>query len=176
MQRYARYGPIDRYDPPPGAGMCISVFSLTMKRDKQGVLIGIPKSTRRWRTDWLYSKMKKPRPEIFEEWRLPSCYLREGEHPEHAARRIIREQLGIRRFKISPNPKIYSYHSRSDWYPGEKHWDLAFVYRVKIKQSNVPTKTSRKWWQELHFLRKGRELRSKNFGWNTDLMQDLKLT
>jgi ADP-ribose pyrophosphatase YjhB (NUDIX family) len=147
-----------------------------MKDNEQSVLIGIPKRTRRWRADWLYSKIKHIGPEIFEEWRLPSCYLREGEHPEDAVRRIVREQLGIRRFKISLNPKICSYYSRSDWYPGEKHWDLVFVYRVRFTQSNAPTKRSMKWWRELHFYRKGRELRSKNFGWNVDLMQDLKLT
>ncbi len=87
--------------------MCISVFALVTKNNEKDVLMGIPKKINRWRNDWLYAKGKSRGGEIFEEWRLPSCYLREGEHPENALGRIMGEQLGIRQFETSHAPRVF---------------------------------------------------------------------
>jgi ADP-ribose pyrophosphatase YjhB (NUDIX family) len=101
------------------------------------------------------------------QWRLPSAYLQEGEHPEDTVRRVLRDQLGLRKFVISP-PRVFSYTWPSDWYPGNNHWDLAFVYPVKVSESikELP------WWKELTFVGKG-QLEDADFGWNDDLMKDL---
>lgn len=171
--RYARYGPTDRYDGPPSAGLCISVFAVARRRGGDGVLVGVPKKTARWRRDWLYSK-EAPGPGIYAEWRLPSCYLKEGEHPEDALRRIMNEQLGIREFRVSSPARILSYYSPSDWYPGRRHWDLVVVYEAMVETQPAESVTAR-WWSALDFA-KGDELRSRKFGWNSDLMRDLKLT
>ncbi len=171
--KYARYGPMDRYDPPPGAGMCVSIFAIVNKKGSKNILIGIPKDHEKWRGDWLYSKVRRARPEIFEEWRLPSCYLREGENPEAALKRVMHGQLGIRTFKIK-GVKVLSYYSPSEWYPGQNHWDLALVYYLDSKTEPLK-KVSRKWWSELAFLKKGKELRAKDYGWNRELMADLDL-
>jgi ADP-ribose pyrophosphatase YjhB (NUDIX family) len=167
--KYARYGPVERYDVP-GAGMCLSVFAIIMNSRRQ-VLIGIPKKESRWQEDWLYSKTKE-NSEIFEQWRPPSCYLREGEHPEDALARVMRDELGAKEYQFEPNPKIVSYYSPSDWYPGQSHWDLAFVYRIKVGEGFQP---SMKWWRQLEFC-KLENLKEKDFGWNIDLMHDLQLT
>jgi hypothetical protein len=173
--RFARYGPLDHYEEAPAAGMCISVFAIVRRADKKGVLLGLPKQDARWITDRLsawknYSE--KELTEAYHQWRLPSSYLREGEHPEDALKRIVVDQVGISDYSVSKKgPRVFSYSVPSDWYPGNNHWDLAFVYDVKVKTKG---KEIPKWWQELEFVKK-KDFREKDFGWNSDFMCDLGL-
>jgi ADP-ribose pyrophosphatase YjhB (NUDIX family) len=174
--RFARYGPSDHYESPPPAGMCISVFAVVKRQGKKGVLFGLPRPDNRWPTDWLTSWRSYSEKELsksYQEWRLPSVYLAEGEHPDEALRRIMKEQIGIANFEMPKGgPRIYSYSAPSDWYPGNNHWDLVFVYDIKVRPKDV--KDVPRWWQELGFMKK-KEIRGKNFGWNEDLMRDLEL-
>ncbi len=168
MRRHARYGPTDRYLSPPATGMCISVFALIQRGPR--VLVGRPNSHERWTSDWLFSWLFYPKDELEEalqEARLPSSYLWEGEDPTAALRRIMLDQLWIKKYKASA-PKIFSYYSESDWYPGNRHWDLAIVYPVRILQSVKRPP----WWKELGFVAK-KSLRADDFGWNSDFAKDL---
>ncbi len=115
----------------------------------------------------MYSKEEVDK--IYKQTRLPSSYLIEGEHPEQALLRVMRDQLGIEEFSASA-PLVMSYNSPSDWYPGKSHWDLVFLYAVKTSAS--PKRSP--WWHELAFLSK-REFRRKDLGWNEDMMKDLGL-
>ena len=150
--------------------MCISVFAIA-KRDGK-VLMGIPREKRTWISKWIpnwgfYSKEDLDLE--FERWRLPSAYLLEGEHPDEAIGRVTKEQLGVKSFAIASS-RILSYTTPSDWYPGNNHWDLAFAYEVDLRGPirKLP------WWKELGFLGKS-QLQGEDFGWNDDLMRDLKL-
>jgi|HubBroStandDraft_6_1064221.scaffolds.fasta_scaffold1176146_1 hypothetical protein len=176
--KFARYGPSDHYEESPAAGMCISVFALVRRAGKKGVLIGQPKQDSRWASEWLGSWKNYSEKEIVEaynQWRLPSSYLREGEHPEESIRRIMTDQLEMSDYSISEKgPKIFSYNSPSDWYPGNNHWDFAIVYDVKVKGKDQ-TKETPKAWQEVLFAKKRKDFRHKDFGWNQDFMQDLGL-
>ena len=174
--RFARYGPTDHYEDAPAAGMCMSVFVLARRPGKKGVLIGLPKQDEKWITEWISawrSYTEKELSEAYEQWRLPSSYLREGEHPEEAVRRIMEDQIGIGDYSLSKKgPQVFSYNSPSDWYQGNNHWDLAFVYDVKVrkgaKELQVP-----KWWRELEFVKKKKDFLTKDYGWNDDFMRDL---
>jgi hypothetical protein len=167
LRKLARYGPLDRYNPPPHAGMCVSVFAVL--RSKDGVLVGMSKSGGRWDSEWLQSNRKDTDEpdEVRALWRLPSAYIREGEHPDVALGRVVKGQLGITKFQHS-SPRVFSYAEPSDWYPGNKHWDLAFAYEVKTTQK--PRKDPN--WKELSFLEVG-ELRKRNFGWNNDFVLEV---
>ncbi len=170
MQKHARYGPCDRYLPPPGAGMCISVFAVIKRGGK--VLVGVPKPHKRWKSEWvsgwlMYSDEELDK--IYGQTRLPSSYVYEGEHPDQALRRVMRDELRIERFS-APTDRIISYNSPSDWYPGNFHWDLVFVYNVRTSAS--PGKLP--WWRELVFLGRN-ELQKRDLGWNQDMMKDLGL-
>ncbi|MDA4122887.1 MAG: hypothetical protein OK456_06895 [Thaumarchaeota archaeon] len=168
MKKYARYGPPDRYPSPPAAGMCLSVFAL-VKRNKK-LLVGVPVQHNRWQSEWVpqfQSYSKEELAEVYSKTRLPSAYLLEGEHPKDSLSRVMRDQLGMERYSAS-SPRVVSYTSPSDWYPGNSHWDLAFLYEVKT--SEAPKKLP--WWQDLSFLGKA-ELRRRDFGWNQDMMKDL---
>jgi ADP-ribose pyrophosphatase YjhB (NUDIX family) len=150
--------------------MCISAFAVVKEGD--ACLLGVPRGRRNWIAEWVpawgaYSK--EDLKDAFKQWRLPSGYLREGEHPDDCLRRVVREQLGVRSFKAS-RPRVFSYSAPSDWYPGNEHWDLVFVYKVKLQG----TPKTLPWWRELRFV--GRLERGRaDFGWNEDMMRDLGL-
>jgi len=173
--RFARYGPTDHYEDAPAAGMCISVFAVVKRSGKKGILLGTPKPDEKWATEWISSWRSYTERELVEassQWRLPSSYLREGEHPEEAVRRIMEGELGIGDYSLSKKgPKIFSYNSPSDWYPGNTHWDLAIVYDVRVRGKGL--KDVPRWWQELEFVKKKKDFLSKDYGWNDDFMRDL---
>jgi len=120
--------------------------------------------------EWLFSWRVYPKDELKEALKgrmLPSTYLWEGEDPEAALRRIMIDQLQMRKYTAS-GPRILSYFSPSDWYPGNRHWDIPIVYSVRTSQP-VP---SLPWWRELRYMTKSR-LRASQFGWNADFVKDL---
>ena len=152
VRRHARYGPSDHYLSPPSAGMCLSVFALAERGSE--VLVGVPKRHERWTSEWLLGWHFYGEEELKEallEKRLPSTYLWEGEDPKAALQRIMNDQLRVSKFKAG-EPRVLSYYSPSDWYPGNNHWDLAIVYPVKVQQpvGRPP------WWRELGFVEKSR--------------------
>ena len=94
--KFARYGPADRYEAVPGTGMCISVFGLVRRQGKKGVLLGLPRQDARWISEWVSGWKnydEKELTESYSQWRLPSTYLMEGENPEDALRRVMADQL-----------------------------------------------------------------------------------
>ncbi len=150
--------------------MCLSVFAIVKRNGS--VLVGVPEWSKRWVEEWISSLAAYPeneRREAERHTRLPSTYIFEGEHPEAALKRIMNDQLGVKKFSTSP-PKVFSYNSPSDWYPGHDHWDLVFAYEVRISQE--PRKRSL--WRELTFAGK-RDVRKRDFGWNNDFVRDLGL-
>jgi hypothetical protein len=159
--------------------MCISVFGVVRRQGKKGVLLGLPKPDNRWASEWISAWKnyeEKELAESYRQWRLPSTYLMEGENPDDAIRRIMTDQLEIDGYSLSKNgPKFYSYNTPSEWYPGNNHWDLALVYEVKIKSKYQPAKNIPKWWQELYFVKKKKDFRDREYGWNDDFMRDLGL-
>ena len=181
--RFARYGPSDRYESPPPAGMCISVFAVVRSKGKKkkGVLLGLPRPDNRWPTEWITAWRTYPERDLsraYQQWRLPSVYLAEGEHPDEALGRIMRDQLQIQDYTVenSESPHVLSYWYPSDWYPGNNHWDLVFVYDVKVRAKDLPSKGDLPhWWQEISFAKKKKDFRDKDYGGNADLMVDLGL-
>ena len=168
VRRHARYGPTDHYLSPPIAGMCLSVFALVERGSE--VLVGVPKRHQRWTSEWLLAWHFYEEEELKEallEKRLPSTYLWEGEDPKRALCRIMNDQLHVRKFKAA-GPRVLSYYSPSDWYPGNSHWDIAMVYSVRVSEPvrKLP------WWKQLGFVERSK-LRARDFGWNSDFVKDL---
>ena len=95
---------------------------------------------------------------------------KEGEHPSKGLARILSQELGVKKFGFSPAPRVFSYYSRSSLYPNKHHWDLAFVYSVKLFE----TLKKKNCWEELCFTKMS-ELNTKSFGWNVELVRDLGL-
>lgn len=170
MARFVRYGPAPRYGMPE-AGFCASSFVIVRRGSK--VLAGVPKKHPRWTKEWAPNWLVYPKERAEEElraWRLPASYLYEGESPDAAAGRVLRDQLRLPPSDLA-RPACYAFYDRSSWYPGRRHYDLCFVYEVRGSPSNpVPP-----WWSRLEFLDLG-ELRKAEMGSAMgDLVRALRL-
>ncbi len=104
--RFARFGADKIVYPTPDAGLCLGSFLVIEKGGR--VLFG-----------------KALKPEFARgKWLLPASHLKYGEHPDEAAKRISKEQLGVE----AQNIKF-----RGLWSFAQLHWDLCFVYDVKLR-------------------------------------------
>ena len=147
MAKFVHYGPAPRYGLPE-AGFCVSSFALVQEGEK--ILVGIARDHPRWPEEWapnfdVYDE--EDRQEEFRLWRIPAAYLYEGEHPDAASERVMRDQLAIQDYKVTSSD-IYSFYDPSDWYPGHKHYDLCFVYRV---EASLPEETPA-WYEQLEMM------------------------
>lgn len=150
--------------------MCLSVFARVRAGGR--ALVGRPAPHARWdefMPSWKYHDAKGLKA-ILDGVVFPAVYMREGEDPRRALDRIMRNMLGVRRYRASERPLVYSATTPSGWYPGHRHWDLAFVYDVRAAK---PV-TRAPWWRELEWRAPG-ELRAKEFNWNEDLARWLKV-
>ena len=158
MAKFVRYGPAPRYGMPE-AGFCASSFVLV--RNGGTVLAGVARDHRKWRDQWQPNiNAYRPRDQEaeFRAWRLPAAYLYEGEHPDDAARRVLKDQLRVPPKKLE-RPAIYAFYDPSSWYPRARHYDLCFVYEV----SGSPPRELPTWWQRLEPVTP-RFLRSQELG------------
>ncbi|HVL87717.1 MAG TPA: hypothetical protein VM681_06915 [Candidatus Thermoplasmatota archaeon] len=136
LARYPR-GTALEYD----LGLC----AVAIARDAEGrVLAGRPNVAHpRWR-EWSGA----PLPESSGvRWRLPAAYVAEGEHPDHAAERVLNGQLLVENFRLLA-ARAWSLGGSRRPDRSREPWDLCFVFEVEI----VPRKALAPWWSELRFL------------------------
>lgn len=125
---FALFGP--DFGVPVG-GFCCSVFPLL--RREGDLLAGRMAPSDRWEEEWQPNMRyyEGDRYEaLFDGWRLPGTYLREGEHPEAAARRVWTDQLGLGEPPDLDRPQVLSTAAGSRRAPGARHWDLVFLHDV----------------------------------------------
>ena len=90
-------------------------------------------------------------------WLIPASHLKYGEKPEDAAKRVLVEQVGVPKSKLSL-VQIQSHLSQDPNDPEAAHWDICFVYGGKLRgKPQTP-----EWFSELRFV-KARELASEDF-------------
>lgn len=116
----------------PEGGFCASAFLVLRRGDR--LLAGSMAPSDRWAQEWqpnmaLYGGAR--REALFEGWRLPATYLREGEHPEAAAYRVWTDQLGLEADPDLPQPRVVSEAAASRSTPEARHWDLVFAYELE---------------------------------------------
>lgn len=170
MAKFVRYGPAPRYGQPEG-GFCASSFAIV--RSGRKVLLGMARAHQRWEEEWAPNFAIKTPEELDQEyrsWRFPASYLYEGESPDGCLERIMSGMLEVRRWSVARS-SVHAFYDPSSLFPGEKHYDLCFVYDVKLsKAPAVPP-----WFSRLEFL-DPRALRSDEFGSSMgDLAKALKL-
>lgn len=115
----------------PLGGFCLSVFVL-VERDG-GLLVGRMAPDDRWEQAWQPNMVHYEGDRydaLFDGLRLPSTYLREGEHPADAAARVWTDQLGLPGTPDLGSPGILSEAAPSRRAPEANHWDVAFLYAV----------------------------------------------
>jgi len=124
----------------PEGGMCISAFVIVSKKGEKGnVLMGRINPSANW--DHIGALDTKRAVRVSSGWMLPSSHLMLGETPEGAARRILREQLGIRNMKLQ-GPLPFA-----DTSGLENHWDIGIIF---LGESETTPKNPA--WRELSFV------------------------
>lgn len=124
----------------PEGGMCLSAFLvLSRKGHPNEVLVGRLRPDAPW--DHI-GALDPARAEANSKgWMLPSSHLILGEGPVEAARRIMREQLGLKDLPVH-GPLAFS-----EVYGSSNHWDLEFVFTGEIDTQPVHDA-----WRELAFV------------------------
>lgn len=118
----------------PLGGFCLSTFLLLEQDD--ALLVGrMDKAqaetwTRAWAPNLEYYDGER-RKRLFDGYRFPATYVREGEHPTQAAARVWRDQLDFGEPPSLGEPEIVSETGPSRRAPGAKHWDVLFVYTLE---------------------------------------------
>ncbi len=137
-----------RMNEVPEAGLCISAFVLLSKTGSPDeVVMGHVNPE----ADWNHiGALDHERAERHSKgWMLPSSHLLLEESPEDAARRILKEQLGVEAQQLT-KPEVFSeaYSSGKVWETAPlKHWDLQFIFQGE--RTNINPHPA---WRDLTFV------------------------
>jgi 8-oxo-dGTP pyrophosphatase MutT (NUDIX family) len=134
----------------PKDGFCISAFLvISDPANSRRVLMGKIDPKEEW--DHFGSILPEMKDAFSVGWMLPSSHIMLFESPDDAARRILKEQLGIDSspLELSP-PKIVSevYQSKRNL-AYHNHWDLEIIYRGKVLPDAFKNPGI---WKELEFI------------------------
>ncbi len=118
----------------PAGGFCLSTFLVVRRRGR--LLAGEMErgALDTWRASWAPNLSYYDDAMLeaaFSGFRFPATYVREGEHPDAAARRVWEEQLGFAGELEPPVPEIVSEAGPSRRSPGHHHWDVVFIYEIE---------------------------------------------
>jgi ADP-ribose pyrophosphatase YjhB (NUDIX family) len=142
---FSKDAPAPRMKTVPEGGMCISAFLVISKRDEpNSVLMGRINKNAEW--DHIGALDGKRLERLASGWMLPSSHLILFETPEGAARRILREQLGIRNLELQ-GPTTFADTSTSRFSGTPNHWDIGFIFTAE--RENAPSTEA---WDELRFV------------------------
>jgi ADP-ribose pyrophosphatase YjhB (NUDIX family) len=129
----------------PDGGMCISAFLVISKKDEASkVLMGRINKNAEW--DHIGAIEGKRLERFASGWMLPSSHLIMFETPEGAARRILREQLGIRNLKLQ-GPLTFADTGTAYFSGLLNHWDIGFIFTAE--RETLPSSDA---WDELRFV------------------------
>ena len=141
--------------PVPPDGLCLSsLLLLSPREDRREVLVGKLDPAAPWgRIGGLDARRILLNSTG---WMLPSCHLLYFEAPEAAARRILREQLGVESLSLE-GPQVHSEVYTPRRHPqAARHWDIEFLFRGVLAQPTLEHSS----WRELRFVDPSRTPRS----------------
>jgi ADP-ribose pyrophosphatase YjhB (NUDIX family) len=151
-RRFARFAR-DRlvsegYWPLPEDGLCLSSFLVLSPEGRPGeVLVGRIDPNGPW--DEIGALDPRRVRMNAEGWMLPASHLLYFESPEEAARRVLKEQVGLEGLPLDP-PSVFSECYQPRRHPERgMHWDLEFIFRGGAPAAWSPRHPA---WAELRFI------------------------
>jgi len=125
----APFAPPSGWKDVPRGGMCLCVFLFVMSEGK--VLLGRYAEHPAWEE---LCGMDSGRVKANARgWTIPASHLKFGEDPRDAARRIGEEVLALDRGLAYSEPYVKTFFYEPAVAPGEKHFDLLFLFDVSIE-------------------------------------------
>jgi len=168
-KRWARLGRDNpsRLIHPVETGLCLSAFLVA--KHGNSILVGRPHVHDAWPEKGAYPKWQALELEKEETWLLPATHLLMEESPDHAARRIAHQWVGLR-----GNPRFVMVQSHLRplrlWNLKLKgnHWDICFVYELHPK-GPIHHKP---WWSEIRFVSPSEILKIKFGRGHRDILEE----
>jgi len=130
----------------PKGGTCISSFLVLTGQG--GFLAGKMAKPDVWVEKFFVGESFAPKYAASGKWILPASHLKYGEKPEDAAKRILTEELGLGKVKLTLS-QVQSHLSQDPNDPESAHWDLCFIYEGRVKGKVAKPE----WFSELAFLK-----------------------
>ena len=138
--------PLSTWEVPEG-GLCLSSFVVISEQGRADhVLMGHLDPSAPW--DHIGALDPNRAQTNSRGWMLPSSHLILRESPQEAARRILREQLGLEHLSLS-DATVVSETYPSARKPDVMHWDLEFLFRGELAVDAVPKPAA---WKDLRFV------------------------
>lgn len=142
----APFAPPRGWKDVPRGGMCLCVFLFVMNGGK--VLLGRYADHPAWEE---LCGMNSGRVKANAHgWTIPASHLKFGEDPRDAARRIGEEVLALDRGLAYSEPYVKTFFYEPAIAPGEKHFDLLFLFDVSVEAGACVRKPP--WYEALEWL------------------------
>lgn len=124
----APFAPSKGWTSVPRGGMCLCSFLFVMSGQK--ILLGRYADHPAW--EELCGMGEKRIKASAGGWTIPASHLKFGEDPRDAARRIGEEILMLDKGLVYSEPYVKSFFYEPAIAPGEKHFDVLFLFDVSI--------------------------------------------
>ena len=136
---------------PPG-GVCLSCFVLV--RNGGRVLVGKMDKPEIWIERFFVGEKFAPAYHSSGKYMLPARHLAWYESPLGAAEGVLREQLKLRIPSRGLRLMEVQSHVRGEPDSAERpaHWDICFLYEVKVGRSVAQNLPSPPWFSDLRFV------------------------
>jgi ADP-ribose pyrophosphatase YjhB (NUDIX family) len=129
----------------PEGGLCLSAFLvITDTQNPNSVLMGHLNPAARW--DHIGALDPSRVAAHSKRWMLPSSHLMLYESPQEAAKRILKEQIGIDDLQLQGPHVISETNTPKSSPKPTRHWDIEFIFKGRISKDQLP-KTGA--WSEL---------------------------
>ncbi len=142
----APFAPPKGWTSVPRGGMCLCAFLFVKSEGK--ILLGRYADHPAW--EQLCGMENKRVKANARGWTIPASHLMFGEDPRNAARRIGEEILTLDKGLLYSEPYVKTFFYEPAVAPGEKHFDVLFLFEVSIETGVKVRKPP--WYEALEWL------------------------
>jgi ADP-ribose pyrophosphatase YjhB (NUDIX family) len=142
----APFAPRKGWTGVPRGGMCLCAFLFVTRGGK--TLLGRYADHPAW--EQLCGMEERRIRANAHGWTIPASHVKFGEDPRDAARRIGEEILGLDRGLVYSEPYVKTFLYEPSIAPGEKHFDVLFLFDVSVEEGVNLRKPP--WYEALEWL------------------------
>jgi ADP-ribose pyrophosphatase YjhB (NUDIX family) len=142
----APFAPPKGWKGVPRGGMCLCAFLFVVSEGK--ILLGKYADHPAWEP--LCGMESRRIKANAHGWTIPASHLKFGEDPRDAARRIGEEILTLDKGLVYSEPYVKTFFYEPAIAPGEKHFDVLFLFEVSVEAGFKVRKPP--WYETLEWL------------------------